>query len=80
MKSKDLTSYILVVGIAALVSFFGSNMLFGSQKDLSAKVEEVDPITSDFNYEKKPYYEGNPLNPTKDITISENQNNKPLGQ
>ena len=82
MKSKDLATLILIIGISAIASFYGSNFLFSNKKNLVTKVEVVDPVTSDFNFEDKKYYseEARPLNPTKDITVSENNNTKPLGQ
>ena len=80
IKSKDLTVLVILVGISALISYFASNALFSSKKSLSTKVELVDQVTSDFSYENKTYFTNNPLNPTKNITISQNNNQKPLGQ
>lgn len=86
IKSKDLPALVLMVGLAAIISYFGSNLLFGSSSNRSTKVEVVDPITSEFNYQDKPYYAQNenpalaPLNPTRDITINANNNPTTLGQ
>ena len=80
IKSKDIAMLAIFVGISGLASFFLSNLLFSSKKSLVTKVEVVDKINSDFSYEDKPYFKNNPLNPTKDITVSTNDNQKPLGQ
>lgn len=80
IKSKDIAVLAIFVGISGLASFFLSNLLFSSKKSLVTKVEVVDKINSDFSYEDKAYFKNNPLNPTKDITVSTNDNQKPLGQ
>ncbi len=87
MKSKDIPALILLIGISVLIAYFGSNLLFGKSGSQVTKVELVDPVSAEFNYEDKPYYLPSaqnplllPLNPTKDITVEENNNQKPLGQ
>lgn len=87
MKSKDFALLAVFIGLAGLASFFLSNLLFSNQKALTTKVEVVQPITSDFSYENKSYFKvdpanpsKNPLNPTKDITVTANNNQKPLSQ
>lgn len=80
IKSKDMTVLVILVGLSALLSFFLSNLLFSNKKSLVSKVEVVAPVTSKFDYLDRPYFAGNPLNPTKNITVSENNNQKPLGQ
>ena len=80
IKSKDIFALVFIVALSGLISFFASNFLFGSQKSLSTQVEVVDPISSAFNYENKLYFGPDKLNPTKDITVSQNNNVKPLGQ
>ena len=80
LKSKDIASLILLVGVSGIIAFFASNILFSNQKNLQTKVEVVDPVTSEFNYEDRAYFAADKLNPTKDITVSQNNNTKPLGQ
>lgn len=87
IKSKDLPMFVLVVGVAAIASYFLSSFLFGRTGERTTKVEVVDAVSSTFNYEDKPYYAPNPvdpsilpLNPTKDITVDVNNNTDPLGQ
>jgi hypothetical protein len=80
MKSKDIAILVILIGISGLASFFASNLLFGSKKSLVTKVEVVGPVTSEFSYQDKPYFSGNPLNPTKNIQVIINDNQKPLPQ
>jgi hypothetical protein len=80
IKSKDIPVLVLLIGVSAIVAFFAGRLLFGNQKNLVTRVEVVDPISSEFNYENKPYFAPGAINPTKDITIDENNNQKPLGQ
>ena len=74
IKSKDTIMLVIFVGLSALLSLFLSNLLFSNQKSLSTKVEVVDKISGDFSYEDKSYFKNNPLNPTKDITVTQNTN------
>jgi hypothetical protein len=79
IRSKDLPGLILLIGISVLASFFLSRYLFGNQ-NLITKVEVVQPITAEFDYQDKPYFFKGALNPTKDIILNENNNPTPLGQ
>jgi hypothetical protein len=80
IKSKDMTVLVILVGLSGLLSLFLSNLLFSSKKSLVTSVEVVAPVSSKFDYIAKPYFAGNPLNPTKNITVTANNNQKPLGQ
>ena len=70
LKSKDIATLVLLIGVSAMVSFFASNLLFSNQKNLKTKVEVVDPVTSEFDYENKLYFAADKLNPTKDRTMT----------
>jgi hypothetical protein len=80
IRSKDIPLLMLVVGAAAIASFFLSNLLFGGAKNHTSKVEQVDPISAELDYIGKPYYDPaiKPLDPTKNITVDDNNNPKPL--
>jgi len=80
IKSKDVAVLILVGGIIALLSFLISNRLFSSKDALRTQVEVIEPINPDFSYTEKSYFGPNALNPTRDITISENNNPAVLTQ
>lgn len=80
IKSKDIATLLLFVGVSAVLSYVLSNTLFSSGKSLKTKVQVVQSISSDFSYQDKPYFTNNPLNPTKDITVSSNNNQKPLSK
>ena len=79
-RSRDIGMIIIMVFIVGVLSYLGSNALISNKKALTTQVEVVDKISGDFDYLDKPYFENNPLNPTKDITINQNENTKPLGQ
>jgi hypothetical protein len=73
-STKTLIPLIVVGGISAIISFFASDYLFANKNSLTAKVEVVDTVSSDFDYIGKPYFTTNAINPTKDIQINENNN------
>lgn len=79
VKSRDT----MLIGVLALtvgtLTYLATNSLFGTDK-LSTRVEVIEPISSEFDYLEKPYFTNNPLNPTRDITINENNNAAPLTQ
>jgi len=68
----------VIVILSGVLSVFVSNLLFSGEDKLTTQVEEVDSISSEFNYTGKSYFTDNPLNPTKDITIESNNNQQPL--
>ncbi len=78
-KSKDTLLLGLLIIVVAAISYVVTNSLFGT-KNLVTKVEVVEPISADFNYLDKPYFTKDAINPTKDITINENNNLTPLTQ
>ena len=80
MKSKELPILVFLVLLIAVLSYLVSTKVFNSKSALTTKVEVVQPVSSSFDYQNKPYFSGNPLNPTKDITVTDNNNQKPLGQ
>lgn len=78
MKQKDIAVIILVVGVAAFVSFFLSRLLFQSGDKREQKAEVVDVITADFNSPSVKYFNENAINPTQLIRISDNNNQNPF--
>ncbi len=77
MKQKDIAMIVLVGGIAAFASFLISNSLFGTATR-KEKTEVVQSITSDFTLPEQQYFNKNSLNPTKVITIGQNNNANPF--
>jgi hypothetical protein len=78
MKRKDLGLIAIVVIVSAGISFFVSNMVFGSPSSHQDKVEVVQPITADFPAPDNRYFNKNAFDPTKVITIGQNQNPDPF--
>lgn len=80
MKQKDLIIIMVVVFVSGFSSLFISNWLFASPSDLSAEVEVVDPITTDFPTPDTRYFNVNSIDPTQNITIGNDQNTEPFNQ
>lgn len=78
MKQKDILLIIMVVIISGMVSFFISKFLFTVPKNRQTKVEIVQPISSDFSQPDTRYFNANAIDPTKNITIGDNQNTQPF--
>lgn len=78
MKNKDLASIILIVGVSALISFFASNALFNKSEKNKEQVEVVQAIKSEFITPDKKYFNGNSINPTRQITIGDTNNPDPF--
>lgn len=78
MKQKDIALIIVIVFISAVVSLVVSNMIFASPKNRQQQVEMVQPITADFPPADKNYFNKDAFDPTKPITIQQNQNSDPF--
>jgi hypothetical protein len=78
MKQKDITLIIVVVFISGVFSFVLSNYLFGSAKNRQERVEVVQPITAEFTQPSNKYFNDKSIDPTKLITIGDNNNNQPF--
>lgn len=74
IKSKDLYLLIVVVFIAAGLSFVISGSVFKVEK-IKAKVEIVEAITNDFPPPDPKYFNKNSLNPTQTIIIGDGNPN-----
>jgi hypothetical protein len=78
MKQKDVALVIMVVGIAAFVSFFASGLLFQSGDKREQKAEVVDVITTDFQPPSDKYFNEDSIDPTQLIKIGGNNNENPF--
>ncbi|MEO5627580.1 MAG: hypothetical protein ABIQ89_01690 [Candidatus Saccharimonadales bacterium] len=78
MKQKDIILIIAVVVISGTISFVLSKYLFSVPKNRQAKVEVVQSISSDFPEPDKRYFNEQSVDPTKNITIGDNQNSQPF--
>ena len=59
MKQKDIALIILIAFFSVVLSYFLSNALFTSPKDLKEKVEVVQPIVAEFKEPDKRYFNEN---------------------
>ena len=78
MKQKDLALIAVIVVVSAVISLILSNMLFASPKNRKQQVEVVQPITADFPQPDSKYFNKDAFDPTRNITISQNQNTQPF--
>jgi hypothetical protein len=78
MKQKDIALIGVIVFISAIISIFVSNAIFASPKNRKQTVEIVQPITSDFQETDSHYFNKDAFDPTKSITIQQNENNDPF--
>ena len=79
MKHKDIALIIIVVFMTAVGSFFLSGLVFKT-KDLSEKVDTVEPISAEFKTPDSKYFNPDSINPTQLITIGNNSNEKLFNQ
>jgi hypothetical protein len=80
MKQKDVMLFAVVGIISAVVSVILSGILITPPKDKNQKAEVVSSFSNDF---KTPapndkFFNKNSINPTKQIQIGENPNDKPF--
>jgi hypothetical protein len=78
MKQKDIALIAVIVIVSGLISLFVSKALFVSAKDRKQSVEVVQPISADFQEPDKRYFNKDAFDPTKPITIQQNQNSDPF--
>ena len=78
MKQKDILTIVVIVIISGVLSLVISNSIFVKPKDRKTEVEIVAPITSSFQELDKKYYNPQAFDPTKIITIGQNDNSDPF--
>jgi len=78
VKQKDIFLVVVVVIVSGGLSLLISNFLFKVPKVQETKVEVVEPITAQFTQPDKRYFNPESIDPTKNITIGENQNSAPF--
>jgi hypothetical protein len=78
MKQKDILLIAVIVVVSGTISFLLSKFLFTIPKSRQTKVEVVQAISSDFAQPNTKYFNTNSVDPTKNITIGDNQNTQPF--
>lgn len=79
MKQKDIVLIIVVVFVAAVVSFIAGKFLFGGKQFSEQEVEKVDAISTTFNTPSTKYFNANSLDPAQSIQVTDNNNENPFG-
>jgi len=80
MRSKDKLLIVTVALASALVAFFVANFVFGGEKKFNLKAPTVNQITSDFKAPSQTYFNSSAIDPTQEINIGDQNNNKPFNQ
>lgn len=78
MKQKDIALIVIIVITSAIVSLVVSQAIFAPPKNRQQQVEVVQPITADFPQPDSHYFNSNAFDPTKTITIGQNNNTAPF--
>lgn len=78
MKQKDIVLIIVIVAISAVISLFVSKAIFAPPKNRQQQVEIVQAITTDFPAPDSRYFNTNAFDPTKLITIGQENNTNPF--
>ncbi len=78
MKRKDYMLILLVIGIAAVFSYFISGILITTPDDRSQTVEIAEPIASELTRPPADYFNRDAVNPTQKIEIGEDLNQEPF--
>jgi hypothetical protein len=75
MKQKDIALILVIVFLSGVISFILSNK-FISPPDHKEKAAKVEPITAEFIQPNTKYFNDQSINPTRTITIGDNNDNK----
>lgn len=78
MKQKDLALIAVVVFLSVIISIFVSKAVFVPPTNRQQQVEVVQPITADFPQPDSRFFNSSAFDPTKLITIGNNNNNNPF--
>ena len=78
MKQKDIAVVLVIAFISAIISLFVSRAIFAPPKNRQQQVEVVQSITTDFPQPDSHYFNSNAFDPTKLITIGQNNNTNPF--
>lgn len=80
MKQKDVLLIGIIVLVSAIFSYVLSGFLFGGSKNHNVEVEVVDAISTDFPQPSEDYFNSKAFDPTKIITIGQNDNTDPFSE
>jgi hypothetical protein len=78
MKRNDLALIAVVIAFSAVISLVVSKMIFATPANTQQEVEVVQPISADFPAPDSRYFNKESFDPTKLITIGQNNNPDPF--
>lgn len=79
MKQKDIGLIAVIAIVSAVISLILSNTFLTTPDNRSEKVEVVTPLESDFVRPPSEYFNDDAINPTKQISIGNEDNDSPFG-
>ncbi|MDZ7786544.1 MAG: hypothetical protein U5L95_05550 [Candidatus Saccharibacteria bacterium] len=79
MKKNDIALILVIVIVAGIFSFILANFVIAPSSERQAEVENVAPITSEFQRPDEKFFNEKSNNPTQEIRISEGGNEDPFG-
>lgn len=77
MKQKDILLFVSVAIFSGVLSVVLSNYLISPKKSLNKKASIVDVISTEFQPPDKKFFNENSIDPTKLITIGDNNPSNP---
>ena len=78
MKQNDIALLVLIICLSVAASVFVGGKVIKPSKDRSTKVEVVERISSVFPPPDPTVFNDQALNPTREIKIGNDSNNKPI--
>ena len=78
MKKNEIALLVLIVAVVGVAVFFLLNALLGSQKQLSAEVTVVEPITSDVEQPSPTVFYDGAINPGVPVPVGNSSNQQPF--
>lgn len=79
LKQSDIAMLVLIVALATTIAYFLGNALINSPQSRSVKVEQIVPISAEFQPPSPDVFVDDYINPTELIEIKNANNQQPFG-
>jgi hypothetical protein len=79
MKKQEKSILVVVAIISGIISFIVSGLLISNDANTSQNSEVVEVITSELQRPDPKYFNANAINPTQDVSPSQEPNSNPFG-
>lgn len=71
MKSKDLTTIIIIAVSGFIVSFLSLNAILGNPDDAKMEIKVINPIGSEVNTPSSEIFNNEAINPTVEVYVGQ---------